>query len=379
MGFLSSSYSRAQEMILLYTVTSAVAFLARGGDQVLESWPGTKKEECPRRGSCTDTLEYTVGVVYMQVISAFSLMVAAMVAFKGVQARLCAMGVLICVMTKHLTIDGLVPPPPVMAMTAVVLLTNLLAPEVWGKRTFVGFCLLNAFTFVLNPLMVLTDTFAEITEGSPAFAIGKLCLEVVGLYSFVLGILALAPSPAPICTALAWTSCVPVIMKHIYLDQGGPPLPMIVFYFASIVMCWYEWGWTNLKPAAEKAMAAPMKLHAIIMWAGFVPYFIVEGLGGSFPLIGYKELDTTYKYTPATAHLNLILAVFTAIIAYEEYSLRMQGKMFAAYHWAASCAITFWQVHPSTTPVGRLFWMAPHFFTTWATYIILTLGKDKLL
>ena len=51
MGFLSSSYSRAQEMILLYTVTSAVAFLARGGDQVLESWPGTKKEECPRRGS----------------------------------------------------------------------------------------------------------------------------------------------------------------------------------------------------------------------------------------------------------------------------------------------------------------------------------------
>ena len=57
-------------------------------------------------------------------------------------------------------------------------------------------------TFVLNPLMVLTDTFAEITEGSPAFAIGKLCLEVVGLYSFVLGILALAPSPAPICTVI---------------------------------------------------------------------------------------------------------------------------------------------------------------------------------
>ena len=74
-----------------------------------------------------------------------------------------------------------------------------------------------------------------------------------------------------------------------------------------------------------------------------------------------------------------MLALFTAIIAYEEYSLRMQGKMFAAYHWAASCAILFWQVHPTTTLVGRMFWMAPHCFTSWATYIILALGKDKLL
>lgn len=71
----------------------------------------------------------------------------------GKKGMLAAMGCLVLTMTKHITVDGLLPPPPVMAMTAGTIAAIVWSPGEWGKRAFVGFCLVNALTFLGNPLV----------------------------------------------------------------------------------------------------------------------------------------------------------------------------------------------------------------------------------
>ena len=61
---------------------------------------------------------------------------AALLYLPGKNGRLAAMGCMILTMLKHIIIDGLIPPPPVMAMTAGVVVANLAAPGEWGKRAF---------------------------------------------------------------------------------------------------------------------------------------------------------------------------------------------------------------------------------------------------
>merc|ERR1711935_409809 len=89
----------------------------------------------------------------------------------------------------------------------------------------------------------------------------------------------------------------------------------------------------NLKPSAEKAMqSGPMKLHAMIVGTGFVPYFLVESIGLSFPMVGLAAIDSSYAYTGATALLCGMLAIFCSMTAYAEYTGQMEGKLFALYH-----------------------------------------------
>merc|ERR1711865_357268 len=120
--------------------------------------------------------------------------------------------------------------------------------------------------------------------------------------------------------AYSWTAVLPVLGKHVILDKSGPPAFMIVLNFVGVAVAWYEVGWANLKPSAEKAMqSGPMKLHAMIVGTGFVPYFLVESIGLSFPMVGL--------------------------------------------------AVTFWMLQPSTSDLGKLFFAAPLAFTAWCVYI----------
>lgn len=104
--------------------------------QVKATWPHIKTEICPRRGPCEETIEFTVGKVYCQVIFGVGMLYAALLYLPGKNGRLAAMGCMILTMSKHIIIDGLIPPPPVMVMTAGVVVANLAAPGEWGKRAF---------------------------------------------------------------------------------------------------------------------------------------------------------------------------------------------------------------------------------------------------
>ena len=151
---------------------------------------------------------------------------------------------------------------------------------------------------------------------------------------------------------------------------------MVVLNLVIAAVAWYEVGWANMRPSAEKAMkSGPMKLHAIIVGTGFVPYFMVESVGLTFPMIGLAAIDTSYAYTGATGMLCGMLAVFCAMTAYTEYTGLMEGKLFAIYHYFLSVVVAFWMLQPSTTLMSKLFFAAPHMFTAWSVYIVVT--KDK--
>ena len=151
---------------------------------------------------------------------------------------------------------------------------------------------------------------------------------------------------------------------------------MIVLNLVGVAVAWYEVGWADLKPSAEKAMkSGPMKLHAIIVATGFVPYFMVESVGFSFPMVGLAAIDSSYAYTGATGMLCGMLAIFCAITAYAEYTGQIEGKLFAFYHYFLSVVVTFWMLQPTTSGMGKLFFAAPLMFTAWCILIVVT--KDK--
>ena len=155
-----------------------------------------------------------------------ALLYACTLAIPGKNGLLAAMGCMVCTMGKHILVDGLIPPPPVMVMTAGVIVALLAAPGEWGKRVFVGYCLLNAFTFTTQPLMVLTDTFPEITAGSPAYDVGAFAIEVITLYMVMAAVSAATPDEA-LAVAFSTQVGLPVLAKHVLINKSGPPGPMI--------------------------------------------------------------------------------------------------------------------------------------------------------
>ena len=50
----------------------------------------------------------------------------------------------------------------------------------------------------------------------------------------------------------------------------------------------------------------------------------------------------------------------------------MSGKMFALYHYFLSLVVFLWQCQPSTSAIGVLFFAAPHMFTAWTIYLVVT-------
>ena len=115
-----------------------------------------------------------------------------------------------------------------------------------------------------------------------------------------------------------------------------------------------------------------MKLHAMIVGTGFVPYFAIETVGISAPMLGLAAIDASFKYTALTSLLTGMLTIFCAVVSYMEYTGQMDGKMFATYHYFLSALCLFWQFQPTTSMVGALFFAAPHMFTAWSIYLIVS-------
>lgn len=309
-------------------------------------------------------------------ITGVALLYACTLAIPGKNGLLAAMGCMVCTMGKHILVDGLIPPPPVMVMTAGVIVALLAAPGEWGKRVFVGYCLLNAFTFTTQPLMVLTDTFPEITAGSPAYDVGAFAIEVITLYMVMAAVSAATPDEA-LAVAFSTQVGLPVLAKHVLINKSGPPGPMIGLYLLTTAVGWYEVGWSDYKPKAKAAVKeGPMKVHAMIVGTGFVPYFVLESIGLSMPMIGLSSIDSSYAYSGSTAMLCGMLAVFCAMTAWTEYTGQMEAKMFAMYHYFLSVVVALWQFQPSTSMLGAMFFAAPHMFTAWTVYLYMS--KDKM-
>ena len=58
-----------------------------------EVFPLMKTQDCPRRGPCTNTLEFDVAIIYMQVIVGTAMMFVSLTAQPGKNGLLGAMGV----------------------------------------------------------------------------------------------------------------------------------------------------------------------------------------------------------------------------------------------------------------------------------------------
>ena len=147
---------------------------------------------------------------------------------------------------------------------------------------------------------------------------------------------------------------------------------MIGLWIAATIMAWKEYGWT-MKPACDKAIkSGPQKVHGALVGTNFAPYFVLESIGVSIPIFGLASIDSSYSYNGATAMLTGMIAVFCSVIAYSEYYAEMSGKMFAIYHYFLSIVVFLWQCQSSTTLVGQLFFAAPHMFTAWTIYLVVT-------
>ena len=322
------------------------------------------------KGPCTESLEFTVGKVYLQVMFGVALMYSCLLILEGKTALMASMICMVLTMTKHITVDGLIPPPPVMALVAMTILAIVVAPAKWGLRAYVFFCLFNAFTFLTNPLMVLQDTFPDITDGSPAYNLGAFSMEVKALYLVMAGVYAACPAKA---YGLAFSSQIgsSVLAKHVIIDKSGPPTPMIILFIVTTLLAWYEVGWANFEKKADDAIKKrPMRLHGLVVGTSVVLYFVIEAFGGSMPFVGLKSIDTSYEYTGATAMLTGMLALFLAMSAYTEYTGQMEGKLFAIYHYFLSPIVFFWQVQPTTTMLGVAFFALPHVFTGATIYLL---------
>lgn len=377
-----TKYITAKNLSLLYNVGGMLPFGLMSADMVTEVWPTIVRETCAKggwgsKGTCEETLEFTVGKIYLQVMFAMSLLYSCQLVFSGNTANLASMSCLVAVMAKHITVDGLIPPPPVMVLTALTILAQLFAPGAWGKRAFAFNCFFNAFTFLTQPLMVLQDSFPDVVEGSKEAKLGAFCFEVISLYLVMAGLVAVVPMKA-YGLALSTHVGLAVVAKHVVINKSGPPPPMIALWIVTTVVAWYEYGWKKVEAVEKAVKAKPQYLHGMIMATNFVPFFVLEALGVSPPVLGLATIDTSYAYTGLLAMLLGMLATFSGYVAYTEITGQMEGRMFAAYHYAISLVLFLWQCQATTTLVGVAFFMMPHMFTSWTVYLTVANSKhDK--
>lgn len=238
--------------------------------------------------------------------------------------------------------------------------------------------------------------------------------------------LRIPPTPSVRVRPTAPTACVPslayasqlgltVLAKHVLLDHSGPLPPLVAFYVATTAMSWYEVGWTDLKPAAERAVkAGPMKVSASLAYATSA-IMLLDTMGLSLPYVGMVALDSSFSYSgssvlltgscatasatpvahahashhrhvPNRAHARILLPLtcsrrcglhlhrrLTAWLAGYGYELsggKMEGKHYACLHYFFSSLVLFWQFHPTTTESGSLVMCITHVLTAWTIYAI---------
>lgn len=184
-GSQQATKSTALYMHLVYNGIGMLPFLLQPGEMVKTSWPGAKTEDCPRRGPCTETLEFAVGKVLLQALFACAMCFACVIGLPGKQGLLGSLGCGALIVLKLAFVEGIQPTTLSVVMTAGSAAAILYLPEEVGKRAYMAVCVFEAAMCVFSPLMVLRDMFPEVADGSSEYKLGAFCLEVVALYALM--------------------------------------------------------------------------------------------------------------------------------------------------------------------------------------------------
>ena len=218
----------------------------KSGNMVGNSYPKDKL------GTISD-LGLTVGTIYCQVIGTMAIMAANAVFFEGSKYRTFMSQLpLVAVMAKHIVVDGLIPPAPVMALGAVTLGAGAAVAfgtdgtgTDYGKYMFIIQNALNLVVFVLDPAQVVKDTWTDIS-GAP-LGIGVLFVGVLQLYCAMFIVLFLFDSPLSqfICMTLGMGQ----LYRDVFLNDSGPPMPVLVLFVGVFLASVY--GMVQGKPKGK--------------------------------------------------------------------------------------------------------------------------------
>merc|ERR1712072_488855 len=158
------------------------------------------------------------------------------------------------IMTKHMLINGLYPPPPVIGMGFGILALcsySVAFNSSVGKWAFLVAAALNAFVFFTDPKTPILDTWPNLAEGSLALTIGLRSVEVIGTHftAFLL-----MGCPGALGRSMAMTCLVGLIAYHRVNFDIGPPLPVLGGIGLAFLAQWYAY-FTSGKPTKTDKQA----------------------------------------------------------------------------------------------------------------------------
>ena len=223
-----------------YNLFTAGLFIAANQvvtPQVLADWDATHPSDAP---ATKDPLALSVASVYYEVIGTLSFALAALPLFGEAAGPVAGCLATMGIMAKHITVNGLMPPPPVMGMVAITALLTLFAAVTGrkggvGKWAFVIYNVLNAAVFILDPVTPLRDSFPALQDGTHAMALGKIMFEVMGYCSYQLAAITLFDQSAA-GYAVGFLPGLAMLYKHQTVDLVGPPMPVLVLFLLTNVL-----------------------------------------------------------------------------------------------------------------------------------------------
>jgi len=116
-------------------------------------------------------------------------------------------------------------------------------------------------------------------------------------------------------------------------------------------------------------------VHSFIA-ASFVLFFILETFGITLPYVGFSEVDPTYTSSNSMRLVLMTAAIYLGVVGKLEFDGKMPLEIFTYSHYPLSLALGWFQLQPTTTLIGKVFFSLPHFFTVWST---LSLFSSKSL